>query len=60
MLDRLHRRHPVGQRQHTARTIPLRNQFTTLRYANQTARLYGAGPLRPTAAGQHRLGRILA
>jgi len=49
----------------TARTIPLRNQFTTLRYANQTARLYGVDlsgqlPLANTAWGEFGLKGLLS
>ena len=50
----------------TARTIPLRNQFTpTLRYASQTARLYGLDlssqlPLASTAWGQFGLKALLS
>lgn len=56
----------MGQRrQNTARTTPLRNQFTTLRYANQTARLYGVDlsrqlPLADAAWGEFGLKGLLS
>ena len=42
----------------TARTHPAAQSIHHLRYANQTARLYVGVDLRPTAAGQHRLGEF--
>lgn len=49
----------------TARAIPLRKQFTTLRYTNQTARLYGLDlsgqlPLGKTALGEFGLKGVLS